>query len=229
VVKSASSNAEYLKVNPQSGAYPEHRSAVDVPWSPMPARAIFLVGFMACGKTTTGRQLAHRLNWDFVDLDAEIESHEGQTIAEIFRLRGEHGEKGYRKAETQALRRLTESLQRDTVIALGGGTFSLAKNRELLRPWASVFLEAPVEELWRRSQEDPAKRPLRKDNFEEFRALHDQRLPSYRQATVTIVTSGRDPSSLCAEIESILQFQGNARVPGIDQIPPAHLRTGESE
>jgi shikimate kinase len=120
-------------------------------------------------------------------------------------------------------------LQRDTVIALGGGTFSFARNRELLRPWASVFLEAPVEELWRRSQEDPAKRPLRKDNLEEFRALHDERLPSYREATVTIVTSGRDPSSLCAEIESILQFQGSARVSGTAQIPPVHFRPGESE
>ena len=195
----------------------------------MPARAIFLVGFMACGKTTTGKELAARLNWDFVDLDAEIESHEGQTIAEIFRLRGEHGENGYRDAETQALHRLTKSLQRDTVIALGGGTFSFARNREILSPWASVFLEAPVEELWRRSQEDPDKRPLRKNNFEEFRALHDERLPSYREATVTIVTSGRDPSSLCDEIESILQFQGPARIPGTAPIPPAHLRTGESE
>jgi shikimate kinase len=195
----------------------------------MPARAIFFVGFMACGKTTTGKQLARRLNWDFVDLDAEIESHEGQTIAEIFRIRGEHGENGYREAETRALRRLTESLQRDTVIALGGGTFSFARNRELLRSWASVFLEAPVEELWRRSQEDSAKRPLRKDNFEGFRALHDERLPSYREATITIVTSGRDPSSLCDEIESILQFRGSARVPGTAQIPPVHFRPGESE
>ena len=195
----------------------------------MPARAIFLVGFMACGKTTTGKLLARRLHWDFIDLDAEIESHEGQTVAEIFRQRGEHGENGYREAETRALRRLTESLQRDTVIALGGGTFSFDRNRELLRPWASVFLEAPVDELWRRSQEDPAKRPLRKDNLEEFRALHNERLPSYREATVTIVTSGRDPSSLCAEIESILQFQGPARVPDTAQIPPVHFRPGESE
>jgi shikimate kinase len=115
------------------------------------------------------------------------------------------------------------------VIALGGGTFSFARNRDLLRPWATVFLEVPIEELWRRSQEDPAKRPLRKDNLEQFRTLHDERLASYRQATVTIVTSGRDPSSLCDEIESILQVQGSARVSGTAEIPPAHFRTGESE
>jgi shikimate kinase len=195
----------------------------------MPARAIFLVGFMACGKTTTGKQLARRLDWEFVDLDAEIESREGQTIAEIFRHRGEQGENGYRETETRALSHLIESLERDTVIALGGGTFSFARNRDLLRPWATVFLEVPIEELWRRSQEDPAKRPLRKDNLERFRTLHDERLASYRQATVTIVTSGRDPSSLCDEIESILQVQGSARVSGTAEIPPAHFRTGESE
>jgi len=55
-----------------------------VPWSAMEARAVFLVGFMATGKTSVGRELARRLGWDFVDLDARIESRERQTVAEIF-------------------------------------------------------------------------------------------------------------------------------------------------
>ncbi len=55
----------------------------------MGVRAVFLVGFMAAGKTTVGQELARRLGWDFVDLDAEIESRERQTIAEMFRDRGE--------------------------------------------------------------------------------------------------------------------------------------------
>ena len=105
----------------------------------MPARAIFLVGFMACGNTISGKELAARLNWDFVDLDAEIESHEGQTIAEIFRLRGEHGENGYRDAETEALHLLTKSLQRDTVIALGGGTFLLCPKSRIIEPLGFGF------------------------------------------------------------------------------------------
>jgi shikimate kinase len=200
-----------------------------VQWSAMAVRAVFLVGFMACGKTTIGRQLARRLNWDFVDLDANIEAREKQPIATIFRERGEHGENGYRAAEECALRDLTESLTRDTVIALGGGTFYYPKNREMLRSWPSVFLDAPVEELWRRSQEDAGKRPLRKDNPSDFRDLYEQRLPHYRKATVTVVTSGRDPSSLCAEIESILQVRGGVESSASTQVPPTHIETGESQ
>jgi shikimate kinase len=173
-----------------------------------------------------GQQLAQRLDWDFVDLDVLIEAREQQSIADIFRDRGESG---FRVAEMNALRDLTESLKsdralrhrivrdsvlrdcilRNTVVALGGGTFAQPANRELLRPWPTVFLDAPLDELWQRSQEKAAARPLRKDRT-EFERLHQERLPVYRQATVTIVTSGKDPTSLCLEIERSLHSWGKA-------------------
>ena len=192
----------------------------------MEVRAVFLVGFMASGKSSVGQELARRLDWDFVDLDARIESRERQTISEIFRDRGEPG---FRLAETNALRDLTESLERDTVVALGGGAFAQPKNRELLRSWTSIFLEAPLDELWRRSLEDGAKRPLRKDDLAEFGRLYESRLPHYRQASVTVVTSGRDPASLCAEIARTLQFRGGTEAAGSSQIPPARFGTGEPQ
>ncbi len=198
---------------------------------------------MASGKSSVGRQLAQRLDWDFVDLDAHIETRERQTIAEIFRLRGEPG---FRAAETSALRDLTESLQREqlarnTVVALGGGTFAQLPNLELLRPWPTVFLDAPVDELWQRSLEDTAKRPLRKDRA-EFARLHQERLPFYRQARVTIVTSGKDPDSLCGEIESTLHSWGKLdqgkndkkkadaqKTSGSYPSSPDHTGTGETK
>jgi len=192
----------------------------------MGVRAVFLVGFMASGKSSVGQALARRLDWNFVDLDAEIESRERQTIAEVFRDRGEPE---FRLIEAAALRDLTESLERDTVIALGGGTFVHPKNRELLQLWPSVFLDAPVEELWRRSmEEDATKRPLRKDP-EEFARLYEDRLPFYRQATVTVVTSGKDPASLCAEIERTLQFWEKDEAAGSPQTPSRGFGTGESQ
>jgi shikimate kinase len=197
----------------------------------MGVRAVFLVGFMASGKTTVGQALARRLNWDFVDMDARIEARERQTIPEIFRDRGEPG---FRLAESSALRDLTEALERDTlerntVVALGGGTFAQPENVELLRAWPSVFLDAPPDELWRRCREDDTKRPLRKDDPTEFARLHEYRLPFYRQATVTVVTSGKDPASLCAEIERTLQFWGGTEAAGSSEIPPARSGTGESQ
>lgn len=191
----------------------------------MAVRAVFLVGFMASGKSSVGRELARRLDWDFVDLDARIESRERQTIPEIFRDRGESA---FRLAETSALRDLTESLERNTVVALGGGTFAQPKNRELLRSWPSVFLDAPLDELWRRSLEDPTKRPLRKDNLTEFARLYESRLPFYRQATMTVVTSGKDPASLCVEIERTLLFRERTEAAS-PQVPPDNFGTGESQ
>jgi shikimate kinase len=189
-------------------------------------RAVFLVGFMASGKSTIGAELARRLAWDFVDLDTAIESREGQTIAEIFRSRGE-GE--FRLIEAAALRDLTESLSRDTVVALGGGTFAQLKNIELLRPWPSIFLDASIEELWQRGVEDVTKRPLRKDNLTEFAKSCEERRPYYRQATVTVVTSGKDPTSLCAEIESILQVWDKTGFGNTAQNPSARFEIGESQ
>jgi len=157
---------------------------------------------MGSGKTSVGRELAQRLGWEFVDLDAHIEAREGQGIPQIFRDRGEAG---FRAAETAALMDLTQSLERASVVALGGGAFVQDANRELLRSRPSVFLQAPVDELWRRCCDDEEIRPLRKDP-DQFAQLYAERLPFYRQATVTVVTSGRDPASICAEIEATLQL-----------------------
>jgi shikimate kinase len=164
----------------------------------MGARAVFLVGFMASGKSTVGPELARRLGWEFVDLDSRIEAHEGKSVPEIFR---DQGEVGFRQAESNALQLLTRSLERNSVVACGGGAFAQERNRELLQEWPTVFLNAPVEELWRRSQEDGIERPLRKDR-NHFARLHAERLPFYRQATITVETSGRDVTSICAEIEA---------------------------
>ena len=170
--------------------------------STMGVRAIFLLGFMGSGKSSVGQELARRLRWDFLDLDARIESRERRTIPEIFR---DHGEPGFRLVETAALCELTESLERDTVVALGGGAFAQEKNRALIRHWPTVFLEAPIDELWRRSSEEKDTRPLRKDR-EQFARLYAERLPSYRQAAVAVETAGKDLVSICAEIESALQL-----------------------
>jgi shikimate kinase len=167
----------------------------------MPPHAIFLVGFMASGKSTVGPELARRLNWDFVDLDTLIESRERQTVPEIFRHRGESG---FRLAETNALHDLlAQSPPRPTIVALGGGAFVQPENRELLRDWPTVFLHAASGELWQRSLTDGIERPLRGDP-DQFARLYEERLPLYREARITVDTTGKPVASICAEIESAL-------------------------
>jgi shikimate kinase len=166
---------------------------------------VFLVGFMGSGKSTVGKELARRLAWDFVDLDTRIEAIERQTVPEIFRQRGEST---FRAAETKALQNLlASSLQRDSVIALGGGAFVQEANRELLRNHPTVFLDAPAEELWRRCQEDENERPLRQDP-DQFSRLFADRLPFYRQASMVVGTNGKPVDEVCHEIERALALRG---------------------
>ncbi len=173
----------------------------------MALRAVFLVGFMGSGKNTVGRELARRLGWDFLDLDAHIESRERQAIPSIFRIQGEPG---FREAENAALRHLlATSIHRDSVVALGGGTFVDPNNRALLRDWPTVFLDAPIEDLWERSQQQGIERPLR-GGRDQFSLLHAQRLPFYRQAKLTVKTQGKTPATICSEIESSLHLMSAA-------------------
>ena len=187
---------------------------------------MFLVGFMASGKSTVGPELARRLGWDFVDLDSKIEERERKTVPEIFR---DHGEPGFRLAESNALQHLIQSLPRNSVVALGGGAFAQERNRASLQNWPSVFLNAPVAELWRRSLTDGMERPLRKDR-DQFARLHAERLPFYRQATITVETHGRDAASICAEIEAALQLrQPEGDWQNSASPPSPNPRSGESQ
>ena len=172
----------------------------------MPGRAIFLAGFMGSGKNTVGRELARRLCWAFADLDALIENLEGRSIPDIFRTKGESH---FRAIETEALRDLITNLSRDTVAALGGGAFAQEANRQMLQAFPTIFLEAPIDELWQRCLQheaaEGAERPLRGDR-DQFARLYEERLPIYRRATLTVGTSGKTPTEICQEIERSLKL-----------------------
>jgi shikimate kinase len=87
------------------------------PAIPAHLKRLVLTGFMGAGKSTIGRLLADRLNWNFLDLDAHLEARTGATIPQLF---AEHGEARFRRLESTAL---ASALARtNTVLALGGGT-----------------------------------------------------------------------------------------------------------
>jgi shikimate kinase len=79
-----------------------------------PDAPIFLVGFMATGKTTVGRILAARLGWKLVDLDEVIVREAGEPVPRIFEA---EGEVGFRVREARALDAV--SRERKLVVATG--------------------------------------------------------------------------------------------------------------
>src|SRR5215472_8255590 len=119
-------------------------------------RGIFLVGFMGAGKTSVGRALANRLGRAFQDLDDIIERSQGTSVAGIF---AEAGENGFRSIESRVLRELLAANEGElgkAIVALGGGAFAQPQNRNALQQAGAItiLLEAPLEELWRRCQQD---------------------------------------------------------------------------
>lgn len=152
---------------------------------------IYVVGFMASGKSTVGRHLAHRLGWNFYDTDDEIESAEKLTIAEIFAARGE-GE--FRRIETSIVQQHVRWIERGrpAVLALGGGAFVEPASRQLLQNnGMAVWLDCPFEVVKRRVG-DGSKRPLAQDP-EKFRALFDARRGVYSLADIHIPIESDDP------------------------------------
>ena len=166
---------------------------------------ILLVGFMGAGKTSVGKLLAKRLKMRFVDLDDLIVVREGRSIAQIFE---EAGESGFRSRESAALQELlfgSTSLT-DAVVALSGGALSRAENRELIQRSnaQTIFLDAPIEELFHRCVAQRLPRPLLND-LSSFRALYLSRVPQYSQVAARIETSGKTVAQVCEQVLSHLE------------------------
>jgi shikimate kinase len=126
---------------------------------------IYLVGLPGAGKSHSGKLLAEKLHWNFVDLDILIENELNKTIGDIF---DEHGEEIFRKLEKEVLKK-TEKLQ-NTVISCGGGTAAFEKNMEWMqKKGLTIFLNPPIENIIPRIIQNQKKRPL-------FRGLKEAQL-----------------------------------------------------
>jgi shikimate kinase len=141
---------------------------------------IYLVGFMAAGKTTVARMLATRLGWRAEDVDELIEARERMPVADIFVKRGEPY---FRSAERDILRLLLPL--RHVVVATGGGTFMDPDNRHAINlDGLSVWLDVPLETLVGRIPAD-GRRPLAADRTQMER-LYTIRQAAYAQAHLHI-------------------------------------------
>jgi shikimate kinase len=154
-------------------------------------RNIVLVGFMGCGKTTIGRQLASRLDFGFTDTDALIEARIGSTIPEYFAL---HGEEAFREIEHDVVAKVTKLANQ--VIATGGGAILREDNRALLSDGnAVVWLTARPDVVVARTERRRGTRPLLstdEDPLERVLRILAIRGPLYQGlADVIVDTSDR--------------------------------------
>jgi shikimate kinase len=180
-----------------------------------PCRTIVLVGLMGAGKTKIGRRLAARLNLPFFDSDTEIEAAAGETIEEIFRIRGEAV---FRDGERRVIARLlTQAVH---VLATGGGAFMDAATRDLIvRRGVSVWLRADLEVLLARVARR-TNRPLLEqgDRRAVLAELIERRHPIYAEADL-IIDSGEGSLELTTT-RVIAALAGSERASRLPDLEP---------
>lgn len=162
---------------------------------------VFLVGPMGTGKSTTGRNLSEKLDYDFYDIDKLIEKEERRKIKDIFE---QDGEDYFRQKESKALSE-TKTLQ-NVVIATGGGIVEREENRLFLENEDKViFLDSSPERQYERTK-NSKKRPLLNDgdSLEILKKLYEERFNFYEAVSKKKISM--DNSNIEEILRKIINF-----------------------
>ena len=164
-------------------------------------RSLYLVGMMGSGKTSTGRPLAERLGYGFVDADAVIEQAAGCSIQEIFER---DGEEGFRKLESQVLSAISQ--RHSLVVATGGGVVTQPENWGLLHSGIVIWLDVVSDQLLQRLKADSTVRPLLQtaDPEAALNTLLNERRTLYAEADLTVVINDEAPETVADGILQLL-------------------------
>ena len=181
---------------------------------------IFLVGFMASGKSHVGRQLEKKIGWKLLDADSEIVERAGRSIETIFKT---DGQKVFRALESDIVAELCAGSRQ--IVAMGGGAFlNPANSQKMLSNGFVVCLRARPETIlkrlnkyqtndWSRGRRNTPIRPLLDDDnsVEKIERLIQERSIAYSKAHYQVDTDELDPDEIA---QQIWDFLGN----GIDKI-----------
>lgn len=163
---------------------------------------IYLVGFMAAGKTTVAAHLGRLLDWRVEDIDLLIEARERRTIADIF---AKQGEAWFRAREREMLALV--SPMRHVIVATGGGTFADPENRAAMqRDGVTVWLDVPLEHLLARVPLD-GRRPLAA-NRAAFAELYAARQQSYALADIRVACGDAPAAEIADRVLDALRASG---------------------
>tara|TARA_B110000259_G_scaffold51392_1_gene60517 strand:+ start:63 stop:578 length:516 start_codon:yes stop_codon:yes gene_type:complete len=168
---------------------------------------IVLLGYMASGKSTIGREISKKLDMKFIDLDDYISKREKRSISEIFKVEGEIY---FRRIESFYLSEILNSKD-SFILSLGGGTPCYSNNMKLIlnSEASSIYIKASIITLVARLTSEKNKRPLvaelENDKLTEFVAKHlFERRFFYEQASITVITEDKSIEEITTEIRILL-------------------------
>ncbi|MCX6278838.1 MAG: AAA family ATPase [Bacteroidetes bacterium] len=120
---------------------------------------IYLIGYMASGKSRLGQILAMKLGFTFIDLDSIFEERFRISISEFFE---KYHEDAFRQIEHLLLLETTKS--DNLVVSTGGGTPCFFDNMQIIKKEGfSVYLQLEIPTIVERLGQARRKRPLLKD------------------------------------------------------------------
>jgi XRE family aerobic/anaerobic benzoate catabolism transcriptional regulator len=160
---------------------------------------IALIGLRGAGKSTLGKMLAKKVDWNFVELNKEIEAQNGLSVAEIIAL---YGQEGFRRMEQAALTQLLARKEL-TVLATGGGIVSEPLTFDLiLSSFYTIWLKAEPEEHMARVRGQGDLRPMADDRsaMAELRNILVSREPLYARASAVVDTAGLSVEAAAARL-----------------------------
>ena len=109
-------------------------------------RHIVLIGMMASGKSTIGKNMSEALGTFFYDIDYLIEQSENKTITEIFKIKGEEY---FRKIEYEKTKEII-NMHTPSIISLGGGAFINPSIRNIMDDADTIWLKLEISEIIKR-------------------------------------------------------------------------------
>lgn len=159
---------------------------------------LYLIGFRGVGKSTIGFKLAEKWSMSFLDLDQRFKEQNGPIESYV----DENGIEAFRRKEFELL--LDTAKMKNHVIATGGGFVDWQPSRDFLLSAKDpkIYLEADLEEIWRRLQPAERRKVLDIQTFTQMTQLFQTREPFYHKIATFRVPS-RDITFALTELDKL--------------------------
>lgn len=165
---------------------------------------VFLIGYMASGKTRLGKELSEITGYPHIDLDEVFEERYRISVDDFF---AKYDESSFRRLEQELLIE-TESMP-NAIVSTGGGTPCFFRNMDFMKKnGVCIYLRINSRILAQRLEKVKRKRPLLKtvepDEIEGVVRKHlEEREPFYFQANHVVEAHNINPEFIMKMIPEL--------------------------